>query len=138
MSVSNIIESVRNYWLSCPILDDGSPLNVDYIDDIMSYSIDVLPVSPIYRQYVDGSSIRQFAYTITSKRAYDGDARTMIGNTGLLQSIEEWLDAEAAAGHFPEIEGHRVQSHTVTTTGYLFSTDSDLARYQIQLRLLYT
>ena len=71
-----IIEAVRDFWNACPLLDENNPLNVDYLDDIKGYSIDVLPSTPYYKRYVDGGGIRQFLYTFTSKQAYDGDMRT--------------------------------------------------------------
>ena len=133
-----IIEAVRDFWNACPLLDENNPLNVDYLDDIKGYSIDVLPSTPYYKRYVDGGGIRQFLYTFISKQAYDGDMRTQLDNSGLFEDIAEWLEEQTAAGHMPQVEGHRIHDHSVTTTGYLFSTDTDLARYQIQFRLLYT
>ena len=81
-----IIESIRDYLLTCDFLKDGK-VNIDYLPDEMAYSIDPIGGDPIYRRYVDGDALRQFQFAITSKEAYDGDARTGIENSGFIASV---------------------------------------------------
>lgn len=50
---SSIIESIRTFFLTCPFLHDGR-VNVDYLGEEMSYSIDPLPCDPVIQKYVDG------------------------------------------------------------------------------------
>ena len=76
-----IIESIRDYILSCPFLKDGK-VNVDYLPDEMAYSIDPVGGDPVYKQYTDGTCLEQFQFSLLSKEAYDGDARTGIANSG--------------------------------------------------------
>ena len=112
-----IIESIRDYLLTCDFLKDGK-VNIDYLPDEMAYSIDPIGGDPIYRRYVDGDALRQFQFAITSKEAYDGDARTGIENSEFYQFLQEWIV-------------------DVQMSGYLFSMDSELGKYQIQCRLIY-
>lgn len=139
MQVNNqkpIIESIRDYILSCDFLRDGK-VNVDYLPDEMAYSIDPVGADPIYKQYVDGSCLKQFQFSLLSKEAYDGDARTGIANSGFYQFFEEWVDENNRRDVFPELEGHQPIRVDVLQSGYLFSTEADLGRYQIICRLIY-
>ena len=57
--MSNLIDSVRTYILTCPFLSDGR-VNVDYIGTDMGYSVDPLPCDPIIQRYMDGGAKKQF------------------------------------------------------------------------------
>ena len=56
---SSIIESIRTFFLTCPFLHDGR-VNVDYLGEEMSYSIDPLPCDPVIQKYVDGGKKKQY------------------------------------------------------------------------------
>ena len=131
-----IIESIRDYILSCPFLKDGK-VNVDYLPDEMAYSIDPVGGDPVYKQYTDGTCLKQFQFSLLSKEAYDGDARTGIANSGFYQFLEEWIERNNMNDIFPELEGHTSVRVDVLQSGYLFSTEADLGRYQIICRLIY-
>lgn len=131
-----IIESIRDYILSCDFLKDGK-VNIDYLPDEMAYSIDPVGADPVYKRYVDGSCLKQFQFSLISKEAYDGDARTGIANSGFYQRFEEWIEENNANNIFPVLEGHLSIRIDVLQSGYLFSTEADLGRYQIICRLIY-
>lgn len=131
-----IIESIRGYILTCPFLKDGK-VNIDYLPDEMAYSIDPIGGDPIYKKYTDGTCIKQFQFALTSKEAYDGDARTGIANSGFYQFFEEWIEENTREDILPELEGYTPVRMDVLTGGYLFSAEADLGRYQIQCRLIY-
>ncbi len=133
---NSIIGALRDYFLKCPYLKDGK-FGVDFLPNDPSYSLDPLPSDPVYRRYVDGGKIYQLEYAFTSKAAYDGDTRTMIDNSFFYQRLSEWVEQQADAGDLPKLEGYIAIGNTVTSSGYLFDADSDLAKYQVQLRLLY-
>lgn len=131
-----IIESIRDYIMTCDFLKDGK-VNVDYLPDEMAYSIEPIGGNPIYKQYVDGSVIKQFHFALMSVEAYDGDARTGIANSGFYQFFEEWIERNNVNDIFPELDGHRPIRIEVLQSGYLFYADADLGQYQIQCRLIY-
>ena len=93
--------------------------------------------APVYKEYVDGGKIYQFQYSFTSKEAYDGDARTMIDNSFFYQNLADWVERQDDEGILPMLEGRQVISNTLMSSYYLFGSDADLAKYQVQLRLLY-
>lgn len=131
-----IIESIRDYILACPFLKDGK-VNIDYLPDEMAYSIDPVGGDPIYKKYTDGSCLKQFQFSLLSKEAYDGDARTGIANSGFYQFFEEWIEENNQNDIFPELSGHQSIRIDILQSGYLFSTEADLGRYQIICRLIY-
>lgn len=131
-----IIESVRNYILTCDFLKDGK-VNVDYLPDEMAYSIEPIGGNPIYKKYADGTCLKQFLFAFMSVEAYDGDARTAIAASGFYQFFEEWIEENNMKEVLPDLEGHTSVRIDVLQSGYLFSTEADLGRYQIQCRLVY-
>lgn len=135
-AVKPIIESIRDYILTCDFLGDGK-VNIDYLPDEMAYSIDPIGGDPIYKKYADGGRLKQFQFALTSKKAYDGDARTGIANSGFYQFFEEWIEENNMLDIYPELEGHTPVRVEVMQSGYLFSTEEDKGRYQIICRLIY-
>lgn len=131
-----IIESIRNYILTCDFLKDGK-VNVDYLPDEMAYSIEPIGGNPIYKKYADGKCLKQFSFAFMSVEAYDGDARTAIAASGFYQFFEEWIEENNMKEVLPDLEGHTSVRIDVLQSGYLFSTEADLGRYQIQCRLIY-
>ena len=62
----SIIESVRKYLQTCPLLKGGT-LNVDFLPpEAATYSVDVVPVKPVLKAYMDGSSQRQFLFVLAT------------------------------------------------------------------------
>ena len=131
-----IIDSIREYIATCPYVDDRK-INIDYLGDGMEYSIDPIGADPIYKRYTDGTCLKQFQFALTSKEAYDGDARTGIANSGFYQSFEEWTEQNNLDDIFPELDGHDAIKVEVLQSGYLFAPDVDLGRYQMICRLVY-
>ena len=112
-------------------------MNIDYLSDEMAYSIDPIGGDPVYKWYTDGRCLKQFQFALTSKEAYDGDARTGINNSGFYQQFEEWVEENNLNDILPELTGHSPVRMDVQMSGYLFSTEADLGRYQLQCRLIY-
>lgn len=133
-----IIEAVRKFLGNCPLLNGGK-LNVDFLPaDAATYSVDVVPTKPVVKQYHDGSSVRQFLFVFATRSYYGGPARQQLDNLCFFEEFEEWLDLQNRNRSFPELgEGRTARKIEVTTSGYAFAPETDLARYQIQCRLTY-
>ena len=125
-----IIESIREYVKSYPGINNRK-INIDYLGDGMEYSIDPIGADP------DGSCLKQFQFALTSKEAYDGDARTGIANSGFYQDFEEWTQQNNTNDIVPELDGHDAIRVEVLQSGYLFSAEADLGRYQMICRAIY-
>ena len=137
--MANVIEYIRDIIKKCPLLEEGKRVNVDYIGEKMSYSIDTLPCDPIIKNYVDGGSSKQFQFAFTSKEEYDEDARINIENSGFFEKFEEWLQKQGNwKNPLPEMEAKKTPvCFDVLNKGYLYDVDGDDAKYRIECRLIY-
>lgn len=133
-----IIESVRNYLLTCPLLND-SRVNIDWLGaEPAEYSIDGSPVNPIVKRYTDGGTVRQFNFVFSSVEAYGQDTLNNIENSGFYEDFAEWLEKQNKTKILPKMDnGRKAIGIEALNTGYLFENTVDRARYQIQCRLLY-
>lgn len=133
-----MIEAIRKYLGSCPVLDGGK-LNVDFLpQNAATYSVDVVPTTPVVKRYLDGSSVRQFLFVFATRAFYGEHIRQQLDNLCLFEAFEEWVDKQNRTKTFPDLgEGRTVQKLEVTTSGYIFAPETDTARYQIQCRLSY-
>lgn len=133
-----IIEAVRAYLLTSPQLD-GDRLNVDFLPaEANTYSVDVTTCTPIVKRWIDGSSRRQFLFTLSTRAYYGAEIRQQIDNLAIFEEFSDWIDAQNRAKNFPDLgEGRTPQKIEVTTSGYAFTPQTDSARYQIQCKLTY-
>lgn len=87
-----IIEAVRKYLEGCPLLNGGK-LNVDFLpEEAATYSVDVVPVKPVVKAYLDGSSKRQFLFAFATRAYYGDHIRQQLDNLCLFEAFEEWVD----------------------------------------------
>ncbi len=87
-----IIEAVRKYLEGCPLLNGGK-LNVDFLpEEAATYSVDVVPVKPVVKAYLDGSSKRQFLFVFATRAYYGDHIRQQLDNLCLFEAFEEWVD----------------------------------------------
>lgn len=136
--MNNTIESIRNYIMQCPLMEDER-VNVDYVGTDMSYSIDPLPCDPVIQRYTDGGAKKQFQFALTSNETYDEDARVNIENSGFYEVFEDWLETQNMKNELPELPAKKTAvAFETLNKGYLYDTDGNLARYRIECRLIYT
>ncbi len=131
-----IIDSIREYFLSCPLLGN-SRVNVDYLDKEIdtSYNIDIVPSKPIVKKFVDGASERQVTFIFSSCEAWGNDTLQALENNGFYEELSDWIESNKS---LPVLEDDKKALRLeALTPGYLMSNDSDRAYYQIQLRLNY-
>lgn len=133
-----IIESIRNFIRTYPPLADGE-IGVDFLkESAESYSVDAIPTKEIVKQYIDGSSIRQFIFVFATRSYYGSEIRQQLDNLGFFEDFTKWIEQCNKNGVFPKLEdGCEVQKLEVTTSGYVFSEGEDYARYQTQCRMEY-
>lgn len=136
-----IIESVKNFILTCPYLAELAEVNIDFLpENPDTYSIEEVPSQTVVRRYLDGSSERQFVFVFAARLNYSDEVRTNIDNSGFFEDFEEWLEKCTREEIFPEMkEGLTPSKIEAISSGYLFDVSGDLtnSRYQIQCRLIY-
>lgn len=136
-----IIESIKQYILTCPLLAELKRLNVDFLpEDPNTYSIEEVPAQAVIRTYIDGSTERQFVFVFASRFNYNEESRTNIENSGFYEDFSAWLEDQTDEGNLPQMTGGKTASKIeAMSSGYLYDIAGgmDNARYQIQCRLIY-
>lgn len=137
-----IIESIRNYMRNLECLDtfnNAIRVNVNYLEENPdTYSIEEVPVEPVVKKYINGDSIRQYAFIFTSREPYGVDVLTNIDNSGFYEKLADEIERNNENEIFPLLDdGLEPLKIEVTSTGYAFAVTEDTAQYQINLRLKY-
>ena len=91
-----IIDSIRNYMRNLNCLDtfnNAIRVNVNYLEpNADTYSIEEVPVEPIVKKYINGDSIRQYAFIFTSREPYGADVLTNIDNSGFYEKLADEIE----------------------------------------------
>ena len=133
----SMIESVRDYFLECPILKDGH-LYIDYLNEKPTdYSIDPLVCSPIVKKYSDGGSLRRYQFAFMSSEVYSQSEIENMQNSGFYERLAEWIETQNKINNLPALQDVEVQSIEVLSPGCLFDAEGTVARYQIQMEIQY-
>lgn len=137
-----IIKALRDYIRTCPYLDtfnNAIKVNVNYLEpNVDTYSIEEVPIEPIVKKYINGDSIRQYAFIFTSREPYGVDVLQNIDNSGFYEKFADWIESQNNNKIFPLLDnGLEPLEIKVTSTGYAFAVTEDTAQFQIQLRLKY-
>ena len=133
----SMIESVRDYFLECPILKDGH-LYIDYLNEKPTdYSIDPLVCSPIVKKYSDGGSLRRYQFAFMSREVYSHSEIENMQNSGFYERLAEWIETQNKINNLPAFQDVEVQSIEVLSPGCLFDAEGTVARYQIQMEIQY-
>lgn len=130
---------LRDYFSECPLLKDGV-LNFDYLGiEPVKYTIETVPTEPIFKRYVDGSTIRQYPFVFASRESFGADVWGNIDTSDFYEKLATWVENQSNLGNLPQFEDDFRESLSleVTSSGYVFQEDTDNARYQIQLKLMY-
>jgi len=137
-----IIDNLRNYIRTCHHLDtfnNAIKVNVNYLEpNPDTYSIEEVPIEPILKKYVNGDSVRQYAFIFTSREPYGADVLQNIDNSGFYEKFATWIETNNNNDIFPLLDnGLEPLKIEVTSTGYAFAVTEDTAQFQIQLKLKY-
>ena len=129
----SITKAIRDYLLTCPYLNQKK-INIDYLgSDADEYSIEKISCEPVVKQYIDCSTIRQYQFALTSIKLYDYSIN--MENNDFYELLEQWIKKQNEVNNFPDIEG--VYAIEVIQDSSLETKETDTAKYQIQLRVLY-
>lgn len=134
-----IIDGVRAWLKTYEGLADGR-LSVDFLpEEAKSYSVDTVPTTEIVKRYLDGSSIRQFLFCVSSREFYSDNIAQNVDNQAFYERLAAWLERKSKLRQFPNIgTGRTVRSIEISSTAYPFVVDEHgTARYQLQLKLTY-
>lgn len=135
--MKSLIECIRDYIMEYPGLKDGL-FCVDYLSDTATeYCVEAVPCNPVYQRFTDGGCMKQFLFIFASREWYSADVTQNTENLTFYEDFAKWIRAQNQAGSLPDLDGREPVSVEVLTGGYAFDADSNTARYQMQLRLIY-
>lgn len=137
-----IMEQLRAFFLKFPEMQKRS-LGIDCLSSHPeSFSIDSVPCETVVTHYMDGSTVRRFLFTISSRCYFGSDLEQQRENLEFFEDLEGWLFQNSMLGNLPELGGGKtVRALTVTSSAYPIevaeSSDGTLARYQMSFELIY-
>ena len=136
--VNSIIEGITDFFLQCPLLQDGV-FRVDALGDAaVEYTIETGIFSPVVRTFVNGDTERIYQFNFGSREFYSMDRIQNIENSAFYEQFAAWVEEQNWNENFPEMpEKCTPQELTVLSPGYLYDATMKSARYQIQLQLEY-
>lgn len=138
----SIVEGIKQYFDECPLIKKmGAKTKVEFLkDDTRSFSIETVPGPSVIENYLDGVSERQYRFNLVARFSYSEEARMNIENSQFFEELAAWIEEQSDEENLPELpKGDEAEELNVTTTGYLFAVSADwrIARYQLQLQLVY-
>ena len=137
--IKTVIESIREYFDSCPLLKADAKLNLDYLGlEEVEYGIYSEPVNPVIKKYVDGDELKQHTFVFAVKNLMSDSYITQLENISFFDRFIQWVEQNNKQRKLPQLEGKRqTQRLEILTNGYLIAQDEGKAQYQIQMRLIY-
>jgi hypothetical protein len=134
-----VLESVRTFLLTYPGWVAGAAFSVDNLGNTPTqYGLMPLPSATIIERYIDGSTVRQFAFAIQSMES-TADDLARIAASGFYETFATWLETQTDAGTLPTMAtGKTAESIEALQSGFLYDYgESGVGIYQIQCRLTY-
>ena len=98
-----IIEALRGWLRTYPPLSKGR-LAVDFLPkEARTYSVDSVPCKEEVRRYLDGSSVRQFLFTLSSREFKGEDIAQNTDNLAFYEGFSAWVLAQDRARRLPDL-----------------------------------
>lgn len=137
--MKTIIESIRDYFNECELLEDEARLNIDFLgSEPIEYGIYAEPIEPTLKRYVDGAELRQFAFIFTTRNIMSGDLVVQLENSGFFDRLIDWVEQRNKRRIYPILEGDKYSTGLeINSNGYLLNSEGGTAQYQIQFKLIY-
>ncbi len=135
-----IIENIRKFIAeNCPYIKGKKTLKLNCLEgESPAMTIEQVPAEPIIKKYTDGGSMRQAVFVIASREEYDTQLWKQVEAADFYEKLSEWFEDISLQKLLPSLgDGFTALRFETLTTGYLFSVSPDMARYQIQCRLIY-
>ena len=131
-----IITSIREFLETNPYLVGGQ-VQIEGFERPMKCSVESESGGTVYKQYLDGSRLRQYPFKIVTADAYDMENRKLIMENGFWQYLEEWLEQQNAEGNYPALEDYMPLRVEVMESGFVYEEGTGHAEYCMQCKLIY-
>ena len=134
-----IIESIREYMLSCPTLS-GKKININCLGvKRRSLSVDNVMAESVIKKYCDGEVLKQAVFTLGVRDRYDESLGENLYVINLLEEVEKWIYNQNIIMNLPKLDSDDmvVRSIEVTKSGHLHDTSMGSGRWQMEFRIVY-
>lgn len=135
-----MIEEIRNYLKSSALLKNGR-IGVNYLSaKPLHYAVNPIPAEPVIRRYTDGSTLRQFVFTVSSRESFDAETAASLDISRFYEELAEAFEKLSEENKLPVFEkgsGVTPKRIEAMSTGYLIDSDETTARFQIQCRMIF-
>ena len=135
----SLIGSIRTYLLTYSGLVSGAGLLVDTLGkEPTQYSLVPLPGARIVQTYINGATVREFAFAVQSMES-TADDPARIANHEFLETLADWIESQNEAEVFPTLDSGKTPVRIeVLGQPILFEFgESGTGIYQLQCRLTY-
>lgn len=137
-----MIESIRNFIVECPYLDEFSAVNVEYlVDKVTAYSINEdVGYNPIINSDILGNEMKQFRFSFDAKLHWNEEIQNNVDNSVFFENFRNWLETKNKNKEFPTIGDPKIKPTSISaySNGYIFDAQSDEAIYRINCVMNYT
>ena len=138
----NNIEELRTWFRTCPVILSSNRFGINHVSEKPTeYAIYSVPSNLQYRENVLGervlADIQTENYIFASKESYGADIEQNIAILGWYQAVVAWIIEQNNVGNYPRINEGEVRSILPTLSAYPAEVGSSVAKYQIQIAVLY-
>ncbi len=138
----NNTELLRDWFRTCPAILKTNYFRVDYLaEKATEYALYAVPSTLKTHENILGeeviNDIQTQNYIFASKETYGADIQQNLKNMQFYQEVMAWILEQNAARNFPKMQDGVVKSVVPTLTPYMVQAGSNVAKYQIQLKITY-
>lgn len=126
------MEKIKEFLEKCPYLSAGK-INIDYIKEKHSYSLEESPVNPVLNNFKDGSKRMQIVFDFIIRNNYS--VLENIANTRFCEDFIAWINKQNNEGKLPNIEG--IDWIKCTGRGTIINTTETTSVYAIPMQVAY-
>lgn len=136
--MSSIIGAIRGWLKTYPPLANGR-MSIDFLpDEAQAYSVFLEPCEKITGHYITGKPKMQCVFVLASTEVHTGEIDQNAVNLGFYDDFACWVQQQNIVQNLPKLNGYEPNWIETTSPGYLYINEiNDMARYQIQCRMLY-
>ena len=101
MVPESIIQGIVEYFMECPLLENGV-FRMDALgEEAVEYTIETGMFYPIVKKYVDGSSVRQYQFSFASREFYSMDRIQNMRNICFYEKLADCIQGSCGKIYCP-------------------------------------
>lgn len=111
-------------------------IKANFLDkDIESYSIDRIPVDPIYMKWITGETFYRDVYNFRTRKRYSSDQSDELKNIGFFEKFEKIIRNNNDSHNLPKIKG--IESIKCLSCGSQDFAEDNTCEMSIQIEIVY-